>query len=157
MRIFGICSKISSMRGEFWLINHRRDIPDVIKNFHDRLNEMDFSRPIAWKFETYSTVRSLSQNALFHMWCGQMSEYFSSKISVTPDMVKKLMKNEFLGTENIHVGSTVIENQLRSTSTLTKGEMHDFMEKVFHWGLDKGVQLANPEDSEFRRGRDAQG
>ena len=87
------------MRGEFWLINHRRDIPDVIKNFHDRLNEMDFSRPIAWKFETYSTVRSLSQNALFHMWCGQMSEYFSSKISVTPEMVKKLMKNEFLGTE----------------------------------------------------------
>ena len=97
------------------MVNHRRDVPDVIKNFHDRLNEMDFSRPIAWKFETYSTVRS------------------------------------------IHVGSTVIENQLRSTSTLTKGEMHDFMEKVFHWGLDKGVQLANPEDSEFRRARDAQG
>jgi len=86
-----------------------------------------------------------------------MSEYFSSKISVTPDMVKKLMKNEFLGTENIHVGSTVIENQLRSTSTLTKGEMHDFMEKVFHWGFDKGVLLANPEDSEFSRARDAQG
>jgi len=62
------------------MVNHRRDVPDVIKNFHDRLNEMDFSRPIAWKFETYSTVRSLSQNALFHMWCGQMSEYFSSKI-----------------------------------------------------------------------------
>ena len=81
----------------------------------------------------------------------------SQKISVTPEMVKKLMKNEFLGTEDIHVGSTVIENQLRSTSSLSKGEMHDFMEKVFHWGLDKGVQLANPADSEFMRGRDAQG
>jgi len=146
-----------NMRGEFWLINHRRDIPDVIKNFHNRLNEMDFSRPIAWRFESYSTVRSLSQNALFHMWCGQMAEYFSSKIEITPEMVKKLMKNEFLGTEDIHVGSTVIENQLRSTSSLSKGEMHEFMEKVFHWGLDKGVQLANPADSEFMRGRDAQG
>jgi len=139
------------------MINHRKDIPDVIKNFEERVREMDFSRPVAWKFETYSTVRSLSQNALFHMWCGQMAEYFSSKIQITPEMVKKLMKNEFLGTENIHVGSTVIENQLKSTKSLNKGEMHDFMERVFHWGIDKGVQLANPEDSEFRRERNITG
>ena len=139
------------------MINHRKDIPDVIKHFEERVREMDFSRPVAWKFETYSTVRSLSQNALFHMWCSQMSEYFSSKFPVSPEMVKSLMKNEFLGTEDIQVGSTVIPAQLRSTSSLGKGEMHQFMEQVFHWGLDKGVPLSNPQDSEFMRERDITG
>jgi hypothetical protein len=67
------------------------------------------------------------------------------------------MKNEFLGTEDVVVGSTTIPNQLRSTKSLSKGEMHQFMEQVFHWGIDHGVTLTNPQDSEFQRARNAQG
>ena len=85
-----------------------------------------------------------------------MSNHFGSKIDITPEKVKMLMKNEFLGTEDVIINNTVIENQLRSTSSLSKGEMHQFMEQVFHWGLDHGVQLTNPRNSEFFRARDAE-
>lgn len=144
------------MKGQFWLIQNRRDIDDVLAFFRKSLEDWNYERPVAWKLEAYSTARTLSQNGLFHMWCGEMSSHFSKKVPITPEQMKQLMKNEFLGTEDVVVGSTTIPNQLRSTSSLDKGEMHFFMEQVFHWGLDHGVQLTNPKDSEFRRARNAQ-
>ena len=144
------------MNGVFWMIRDAKDIETVLKFFKKFLDEWDFSRPVAWKLEPYSNMRSLSQNALFHMWCGEMSNHFGSKIDITPEQVKMLMKNEFLGTEDVIINNTVIENQLRSTSSLSKGEMHQFMEQVFHWGLDHGVQLTNPRNSEFFRARGAE-
>jgi len=143
------------MNGVFWMIRSAKDIDTVLKFFRKSLEEWDFSRPVAWKLEPYSSLRSLSQNALFHMWCGEMANHFSSKLDITPEQVKMLMKNEFLGTEDVIINNTVIENQLRSTSSLSKGEMHQFMEQVFHWGLDHGVQLTNPKNSEFARARNA--
>jgi hypothetical protein len=91
------------------------------------------------------------------MWMGEMSKHFSEKVPVSPSDMKKLMKNEFLGTEDVVVGNTTIPNQLRSTKDLGKGEMHQFMEQVFHWGIDHGVQLTNPKNSEFQRARNASG
>lgn len=144
------------MKGQFWLIQNRRDIDDVLAFFRKSLEDWNYERPVAWKLEAYSTARTLSQNALFHMWCGEMSSHFSKKVPISPEDVKKIMKNEFLGTEDVVIGKTTIPNQLRSTSGLDKGEMHHFMEQVFHWGLDHGVTLTNPKDSEFRRARNAQ-
>lgn len=144
------------MKGQFWLVQNRRDIDNVLAFFRKSLEDWNYERPVAWKLEAYSTARSLSQNALFHMWCGQMSAHFSQKVPISPEDIKKLMKNEFLGTEDVTIGKTTIHNQLRETSKLDKGEMHFFMEQVFHWGLDHGVQLTNPKDSEFRRARNAQ-
>jgi hypothetical protein len=145
------------MVGQFWLIRNRRDIDTVLKFFRVRLEDWDYARPLAWKLEAYSTTRTLSQNSLFHMWCGEMSRHFSEKVSVMPEDMKKLMKNEFLGTEDVVIGKTTIPSQLKSTRNLTKGEMHFFMEKVFHWGIDHGVQLTNPENGEFQRARNAAG
>lgn len=145
------------MNGIFWMVRNRKDIDQVLKFFKKFLDDWDYERPLAWKVEPYSNARSLSQNALFHMWCAEMANHFSSKLDVTPEHMKALMKNEFLGTEDVIVGSTVIEGQLRSTSGLSKGEMHYFMEQVFHWGLDHGVQLTNPRNSEFASARNSTG
>ena len=145
------------MKGQFWLIQNRRDIDNVLAFFRKSLEDWNYERPVAWKLESYSTVRSLSQNALFHMWMGEMSKHFSEKVPVSPADMKKLMKNEFLGTEDVVGGNTTIPHQLKSTKDLGKGEMHQFMEQVFHWGLDHGVQLTNPKNSEFQRARNASG
>ena len=145
------------MKGQFWLVQNRRAIDNVLAFFRKSLEDWNYERPVAWKLESYSTVRSLSQNALFHMWMGEMSKHFSQKVAVSPGDMKKLMKNEFLGTEDVVVGNTTIPHQLKSTKDLGKGEMHQFMEQVFHWGLDHGVQLPNPKNSEFHRARNASG
>lgn len=139
------------MAGDFWMIQNRSQIKDVLRFFGKYLEDWDYTRPLAWKAEAYSTSRSLSQNALFHMWCGEMCLHFSESVDVTPDTMKSLMKHKFLGTEDVVVGSTVIPGQLRSTSGLSKGEMHEFMERVYAWAVDHGVRLTNPNDSEFFR------
>ena len=86
-----------------------------------------------------------------------MSLHFSEKVPVSAEDMKAILKNNFLGVEDVVIGKTVIPAQLRSTTKLLKGEMHDFMEQVFQWGLDHGVTLTNPKESEFYRARNPAG
>ena len=95
--------------------------------------------------------RSLSQNALFHAWCSRMSAHFDPKgeRDLPPEKIKMMMKHRFLGTETIVVSNYVIEDQVRKTSDLDKGEMFFFMEQVLAWAADHGCLLPTPSDSEF--------
>ena len=63
--------------------------------------------------------------------------------------MKAIVKFRFLGTESIKAGKIMIENQLRSTAKLKRGEMYHFMESVYAWALDLGCQLSTPAESEF--------
>lgn len=118
----------------------------------DRLKRWDYTYPCAIKLSPYKNPRSLSQNAMFHAWCRQLSKWVIDRDpSYTPENVKLLLKKKFLGTENIKVGKTVIENQLRHTSHLDTGEMHHFMTEVYHWAFDIGCHLHIDPESEYRK------
>jgi hypothetical protein len=145
------------MNGEFWLVRQRAEIDSVLKYFRKHLEDWDYEKPIAWKLAPFADRRSVSQNSLFHLWCAEMSLHFSEKVPVSAEDMKAILKNSFLGVEDVVIGKTVIPAQLRSTTKLLKGEMHDFMEQVFHWGLDHGVTLTNPKESEFYRARNPTG
>ena len=62
-----------------------------------------------------------------------------------------MMKQRFLGTYDIKIGKTSIEGQVKSSGSLKKGEMVNFMDQVYHWAVDNGVLLTVPEDSEYQR------
>lgn len=104
--------------------------------------------------------RSLSQNALFHVWCRELAESFTKRDKTgevyTEGQMKMLMKHQFLGYEDITIGKTEIEKQLISTRSLAKGEMYQFMEQVLAWSFDVGVPLSTPDDSEFVKLRNSQ-
>ena len=70
--------------------------------------------------------------------------------------MKAIVKYRFLGTESIKAGKIMIENQLRHTSKLKRGEMYHFMEQVNQWCLDLGLNLTVPDDSEFMQIRRSQ-
>ena len=120
------------------------------------LDEWDFESPLVIKPSKYTNPRSLSQNALLHTWFNAMAKHFSQKVEVDADQMKLLMKSKFLGTEDVIVGKTVIEGQLKQTSKLTKGEMNYFMDRVHEWAADHGVNLPIPADSEYMKLMEAQ-
>lgn len=139
--------------GQFWLIKDKQQIKERMKFFEQWLNtEWDGTYPIKWEVSRFRAKRSLSQNALFHVWCREIAVYFASKgADVNEESMKELLCYKHLGTEDRVVGSTVIEGQVRQTSKLDTGEMTELLDKVLAWALDHGVKVSNPPDSEYAR------
>ncbi len=126
--------------------------------------------------------RSLSQNALSHMWYSEISEYLISrgKTFATPDWVKDALKHTYLGYETkelvdvvtgeIHTylgyetkdlvdvvtGDITTIQSLRHTSDLDTGEMYVFLCKVEAWAVNIGCHLTIPQSCEFQLLRDKQ-
>lgn len=139
-----------------WVIRDKQHAPRVIDDLRSWVDQWDFNHALVIKPGKYTNPRSLSQNALVHTWFNTMAKHFSKKVEVDADQMKLLMKNKFLGTEDVVVGSTVIEGQLKRTSKLTKGEMTYFMNQVHEWAADHGVNLPIPADSEYMKLMEAQ-
>lgn len=100
--------------------------------------------------------RSLSQNALFHVWVGELSNYLISKgrKDAGKEFSKDLLKHTFLGYEDVKrvnalTGEVVFTSTLKQTSKLGVGEMTYFMSQCYSWCLDIGLMLPIPETSEY--------
>ena len=94
------------MQGQFWLVKDRRDLDQAIDNFKSYIiNDWDFKKPLTWQPKEYKSVRSISQNALFHMWVREITEHFISRGGnvewTTEENVKLYIKQQFLGFEDI--------------------------------------------------------
>ncbi len=107
--------------------------------------------------------RSLSQNALSHMWYSEISEYLISrgKTFATPAWVKDALKHTYLGYEtkdlvDVVTGDITTIQSLRHTSDLDTGEMYVFLCKVEAWAVNIGCHLTIPQSCEFQLLRDKQ-
>jgi hypothetical protein len=138
---------------EFWIVKDKSHLEQRVKFFADYLDkEWNWEYPVEWRVKRYIPKRSLSQNALFHVWCREMAEHFKSKgADVDEEQMKELIKYKILGTEDRQISNTIIPAQIRETSGLDRGEMMDFMDKVMEWALDHGVRLSCPQDSEYMK------
>lgn len=133
-------------------INNQKDGESALPFLMKRIQEWDYTVPLCIKLEKYDDGRSLSQNALFHKWCDDLSKAFIKKIpTATKDNIKLMLKQRFLGTYDVQVGNTFIEGQIKSTAKLTKGEMVHFMDNVYHWARDHDILLKVPHESEYAR------
>ena len=138
---------------EFWLVKDMAQLRQRIKFFEDFLeHEWNWEYPVEWKVKRYVAKRSLSQNALFHLWCREMADHIRSKgADITEEKMKELIKYKLLGTEDRQINNTVIPAQVRETSGLDRGEMMEFMDGVMEWAMDHGVMLTCPQDSEYMK------
>ena len=148
------------MMGDFWLIRDKQDIDKRMKTFTDFLKiDWDWEKPVCWKVDVYSPKRSLSQNSLFHRWVREICVFLVERKRLDPPdsmeklerQMKQIIVNKFLGTEDVRVGTQVVEGQLRHTSDLSQGDMYFFMCQVQDWALDLGIHLSHPQDSEFMK------
>ena len=150
------------------LVSSEQTIEMCYQDMKRMLNEHGFIQ-----FEIKRGHRSLSQNALYWIWMPYITKYLND---TKPPLVDEdtgeefypedyteyeahvIVKKLFLGVEPaIMKGDEVfVSDQVRSTKKLTKGEMHDFMQKIHHWMVSRDVYLPLPEDSQYMQLREAQ-
>ena len=100
--------------------------------------------------------RSLSQNALMHVWFDAISKYLllKGRKEWTPEFTKRAMKHSYLGYETIETfdvetGEIITREELRSTRSLTQGEAYHFLTCIDHWALGTlSLSLRRPDDCE---------
>lgn len=129
---------------------------------------VDKSQISRWKcfrmvLKPWREKRSLSQNALSHMWYSEISEYLISrgKSFATAAWVKDALKHTYLGYEtkdlvDVVTGEITTIQSLRHTSDLDTGEMYVFLCKVEAWAMNIGCHLTIPQSCEFQLLRDKQ-
>lgn len=106
--------------------------------------------------------RSLSQNALFHMWVTEIVYFFikhgkpefNSGAKMNLNNMKDNLKETFLGyqekeTINLSTGEVKVSSQLRHTSELDKGEFTHFLRLVEEWAVNTHISLTLPVESEY--------
>tara|TARA_R110000744_G_scaffold55937_1_gene118092 strand:+ start:58 stop:501 length:444 start_codon:yes stop_codon:yes gene_type:complete len=136
-------------QGDHVKITKKSEISAKLPFFLKRVESWDFSRPLILKIEALHDSRSLNQNALFHIWCRQMSASFIEKVpDASESGIKFMMKSLFLGTQTIKIGAQVFRDQIQPLPK-DKGSMWFFMDQVYHWASEKGVFLSLPEYNEY--------
>lgn len=85
--------------------------------------------------------RSLSQNSLYWAWVTEIAEYCGN----SPEEMHTILKGLFCPKREVKMGKKVYVIP-RSTTSLTKGEMVEFMMHVQVEATQLGITLMSPED-----------
>ena len=141
-------------QGAFVRFNNRFEVEKRSKYLIDNMMDWDFTRPLVVKLEPYQDPRSLSQNALSHIWYREIAREMEKKGHTVehdkPELVWKIwLKKRFLGTDTYQIGKHEISEQVKSSSDLKKGEMAHYLDQVYHWAMDLGIKLSIPLECEY--------
>ena len=141
-------------QGDHVRINNKREVEAKLPFILKRIESWDFDNPLVIKLDKYESPRSLSQNAMSHIWYREISSAMADKGHKVdheePAEVWKLwLKKRFLGTTCYSIGNQHIPEQVKSTSKLTKGEFVHFLDNVYHWATKQGIRLSIPAESEY--------
>lgn len=99
----------------------------------------------------YKKSRSLSQNALYWVWLGEISKKMRSpKGAFSAEVWHEYFKKYFCPTKlkQMPAGEPA---SIKSTTALDKGEMQHYMNRVYEWSIDKGLFLSIPLTSEYQK------
>lgn len=140
-------------QGAFMRYNSRQDVEKKAKYLIENMLAWDFSRPLTVKLEEYKNPRSLSQNAMSHIWYREIAEGMEKKGHVVdydnPAEAWKLwLKKRFLGVTTVNIGKHSLE-EIRRTSDLNSAEMAHYLDQVYYWAMDLGIRLTIPKECEY--------
>lgn len=160
---------------QFVKVESKLKIDERLSTIKNILLAWDYDKPCKLEIKKYVDARSLSQNALMHMWFNQIynrftamgimvpiTEFHGDEIvivgeePITVEDVKLMMKHKFLGVKDVVRGKLVIKDQLVSTSSLDTGEMTFFLDQVYDWAMDQSIYLPIPEHSVYKKYKERQ-
>lgn len=138
---------------EHWKVDNPDQLSERLGFFENYLRaSWDWSTPVTWQVKPWTRKRSLNANALLHVWFREIANELSNRGQyLSEERAKLLLCHKFLGTEDFVYGRTVIESQVRHTSSLSPGEMKEFMDQLIAWCSDHDILLSHPTDSEYYR------
>lgn len=152
----------------FWKIDSRDKVRQILNNLGDNLIEKwDFTKPVRIETKPYNEKQTRSQRALMHIWFRDIAKHFEKSgfmydvnsqndkpaeyKPLSEDDVKLMLKKLYLGTEDIVRGKFTLEGQLRRTSNLDIGEQTVFLDEIYYWGHEKGIDLKIPAESDYMK------
>ena len=141
-------------QGDYVKINSTNELESKLKHLEGRIREWDYQTALTIKLEPHRDPSSLSQEALFNIWCREIADAMKPKTpSADAEAWKLWLKHKFLGTYAVKVGREAIEGQVYATPK-AKGKMSTFMHNVLVFADTKlNVRLSVPKNSEYVRVR----
>lgn len=140
-------------QGVFVRFNSKDDVHKKAKYLMEDMLAWDFSKPLTVKLEEYKNPRSLSQNAMSHIWYREIAKAMEKKghkvdYENPAEAWKLWLKKRFLGVSTVNIGKHTLE-EIKRTSDLNSGEMAHYLDQVYHWAIDLGIILTIPKECEY--------
>jgi hypothetical protein len=140
-------------QGVFVRFNSKDDVHKKAKYLIEDMLAWDFSKPLTVKLEEYKNPRSLSQNAMSHIWYREIAKAMEKKghkvdYENPAEAWKLWLKKRFLGVSTVNIGKHTLE-EIKRTSDLNSGEMAHYLDQVYHWAIDLGIILTIPKECEY--------
>jgi len=129
------------------IVSSEQMIEQCVRDMKQMLSDHGY-----FNFEIKRGNRSLSQNALYWVWIGEIKKFINDHngADFTDEEIHIKMKHEFLGYEAPRkIGSADIPTQLKSTSKLTSGEMFHYMSQIDMWSAGINLHLPRPDDCQY--------
>lgn len=142
-------------QGDFVKISSTNEVTDKLKHLESRVRGWNYQTSLVIKLLPFVDHSSISQDALFNIWCREIADQMRKKAPEADAEAWKLwLKQKFLGTYSVKVGRESIEGQVYATPK-GKAKMAKFMHSVLVYADDKlRVRLSVPRTSEYARIRE---
>ena len=147
--------EIDMTQGDYVKVSSTNEIDAKIRHLEARIRGWNYQSPLAIKLMPFTDPTSLSQDALFNIWCREIADQLKKKAPEADAEAWKLwLKHKFLGTYAVKVGRESIEGQVYATPK-GKAKMATFMHSVLVYADDKlRVRLSVPRNSEYVKVRE---
>jgi hypothetical protein len=147
--------EIDMTQGDYVKVSSTTEVDDKLKHLESRIRGWNYQSPLAIKLMPFTDPTSLSQDALFNIWCREIADQMKKKAPDADAEAWKLwLKHKFLGTYAVKVGRESIEGQVYATPK-GKAKMATFMHSVLVYADDKlRVRLSVPRNSEYVKVRE---
>jgi hypothetical protein len=142
-------------QGDYVKVSSTTEVDAKLKHLESRIRDWNYQSPLAIKLMPFTDPTSLSQDALFNMWCREIADQMKAKTpSADAEAWKLWLKHKFLGTYAVKVGRETIEGQVYATPK-GKAKMAQFMHSVLVFADEKlRVRLSVPRNSEYVKVRE---
>ena len=142
-------------QGDYVKISSTTEVDAKMKHLEARIRGWNYQSPLTVKLAPFNDPTSLSQDALFNIWCREIADQMKKKAPEADAEAWKLwLKHKFLGTYAVKVGRESIEGQVYATPK-GKAKMATFMHSVLVYADDKlRVRLSVPRNSEYVKVRE---
>jgi len=141
--------------GDYVKVSATNEVEEKLRHMEARTRGRNYQSPLAIKLMPFTDPTSLSQDALFNIWCREIADQMKKKAPEADAEAWKLwLKHKFLGTYAVKVGRETIEGQVYATPK-GKAKMAKFMHSVLVYADDKlRVRLSVPRNSEYVKVRE---
>lgn len=133
---------------ETWTIRTHGDALDFRDALRDRYRRivLEGGQAMEVRIGVKQQRRTRSQNALQHLWYGEIA----AATGHTPEEIKQALKEALLPQVEV-----VVFGQRRmvprETSSLTKHEAMDYMDRIQHMAADYGIELTDPGADQWKQ------